>query len=418
MKLLFLNQFFWPDSSATSQQLTDLVTGLGRRGHEVHVVCSRGGYADVQACGDAPPATIHRVAALPFVRGKLGRILSYVSFYPLALLKALCLPRMDVVVSLTTPPLLSLVGSIVKAIRGSRHYIWEQDIYPDVAVNLGVIKANGVLDKAVGLLADSSRKHADGLLSLGDCMTARLLRRGIGSRQIHLTENWSSAQGITPLPRPGDAADLVLLYSGNLGLAHDLDTFAQAMLELQDEPRFHFIFVGGGGRRAELQSFVDTHHLSSVEFRGYVPRDLLSEGLSIGDIGVVLQNSNCSGLVVPSKVYGIMAAGRPLLFIGPADATPALTIDRHHCGWRIDNGDVSALVQLLRHLSSHPDEVRSAGANARLALEQHYDLPIAVERMARILEGATQTSSKHRISPSPAAFPQPTPELNAREKAA
>ena len=418
MKILFLNQFFWPDSSATSQQLTDLATGLAQRGHDVHVVCSRGGYADIEARGDAPPVTIHRVAALPFARGKLGRILSYASFYPLALAKALTLPHMDVVVSLTTPPLLSVVGSIVKTTRGSHHYIWEQDIYPDVAVNLGVIQANGLLDKIVGLLADSSRRHADGLLSLGDCMTERLLRRGIDSKQIHLTENWSSAQTITPLPRPGDAADLVLLYSGNLGLAHDLDTFSQVIRELRHEPRFRFIFVGGGGRRAELQRFVDEHGLTSVEFRGYVPRDMLSEGLSLGDIGVVLQSGNCSGLVVPSKVYGIMAAGRPILFVGPAGATPALTIDRHNCGWHIDNGNVFALVQLLRHLATHPDEVRIAGANARIALEQHYDLPIAVERMVRIFEGGSYTPAKHHTSPSPAAFPQPTPELNAREKAA
>ncbi len=418
MKILFLNQFFWPDSSATSQQLTDLATGLAHRGHDVHVLCSQGGYAEMKSLGEAPPVTVHRVAAMPFARGKLGRILSYASFYPLALARALTLPHMDVVVSLTTPPLLSLVGSVVKALRGSRHYIWEQDIYPDVAVNLGVIKANGLLDKAVGLLADTSRKHADGLLSLGDCMTARLLRRGIDARSIHLTENWSSAESITPMPRPGNPDHLVLLYSGNLGLAHDLDTFAQAILQLQDEPRFRFIFVGGGGRRAELQTLVEQNGLSSVEFRGYVRRDLLSEGLSIGDIGVVLQHDNCSGLVVPSKVYGIMAAGRPFLFVGPADATPALTIERHSCGWHVDGGDVDGLVRLLRHLATHPNEVRTAGANARLALEQHYDLPIAVERMARIFEGGTHTPAKQHTSPSPAAFPQPTPELNAREKAA
>ncbi len=410
MKMLFLNQFYWPDSSATSQQLTDLTTGLAERGHEVHVLCSRGGYSDIESNGEAPPVTIHRVASIPFARGKLGRILSYASFYPLALLKALTLPRMDVVVSLTTPPLLSLVGSAVKFFRGSRHYIWEQDIYPDVAVNLGVIKGGGLIDRVMGLLADSSRKHADGLLSLGECMTERLARRGIPRRQILQTENWSNARAITPLPRPGNPNDLVLLYSGNLGLAHDLDTFTQAMDALKDEDHFRFLFVGGGSRRSELLQFTKDRSLNSVELRGYVRRDLLSEGLAMGDIGVVLQYDNCSGLVVPSKVYGIMAAGRPVLFIGPADATPALTIERHRCGWRIASGDVAGLVSLLRHLAAHPEEVRLAGANARLALERHYDLPIAIDRMARIFEGTAATT--HTMPPAHST------ELNAREKAA
>ncbi len=420
MKLLMMNQFFWPDSSATSQQLTDLATGLAQRGHEVHVLCSRGGYAEVESSGDAPPVTIHRVASVPFARGRLGRILSYASFYPLALWKALTLPRMDVVVSLTTPPLLSVVGTAVKALRGSRHYIWEQDIYPDVAVNLGVIKEGGVLDRGMGLLADGSRRHADGLLSLGECMTERLARRGVPRQQIYQTENWSNAQAITPRPRPGDPDQLVLLYSGNLGLAHDLDTFTQAMDALRDEDHFRFLFVGGGSRRAELEQFTQDRSLQSVEMRGYVRRDLLSEGLAMGDIGVVLQNDNCSGLVVPSKVYGIMAAGRGVLFIGPADATPALTIERHGCGWRVASGDVDGLVRLLRHLAAHPEEVRAAGERARLALEQHYDLPIAVDRMARILEGgdpmAALTNSYAPRTAMPAAMsPQ---ERTARERAA
>ena len=222
------------------------------------------------------------------------------------------------------------------------------------------------------------------------------------------------------MPRPGDPSHLVLLYSGNLGLAHDLDTFTRAMDELRDESRFRFIFVGGGGRRAELEQFVNEHALTAVEFRGYVRRDQLSEGLAIGDIGVVLQNDNCSGLVIPSKLYGIMAAARPVLFVGPADATVALTIQRHNCGWRIATGDVAGLAALLRHLLAHPEEVQTAGTNARKALEQFYDMPIGVSRMARILEGGVNTPSERKALPfsSPAAFLQPTPELTAREKAA
>lgn len=387
MKILLINQFFWPDGAATSQQMTDLTTTLAARGHEVHVLCSQSGYAEATQT-EHPPATIHRVHGLPFQRGKIGRVLSYVSFYPLALLRALTLPHFDMVVSLTTPPLISVVGTVVKFLRGSQHFIWEQDIYPDVALSLGVIQPGGAMDRLVSFVADGSRRHADGILSLGDCMTQRLVRRGIPKQHMHLAQNWSSSETIRPLPRPGDPNQLVLLYSGNLGLAHDLQTFLQAALELKGDDRFHFIFVGSGSSRKDLRDFVEQHDLRSIEERGYVPRDQLSEGLAIGDIGLVLQHRSCSGLVVPSKVYGIMASGRPILFIGPTDATPAVHIRDHGCGWQVDNEDSAGLVRLLRHLQANPQEVLRAGQQARKALLHSYDLLTGTTRIATILERA------------------------------
>ena len=389
MKILFINQFFWPDSSATSQQLTDLTTTLANRGHEVHVVSSRGGYAEA-AASDAPPVTMHQLQSMPFARGKLQRVLSYLSFYPLALARVMTLPRMDVVVSLTTPPLIAMVGQAAKALRGSRHYIWEQDIYPDVAIELGHVAAGGIVDRVVGKIADSARKHADGIVSLGRCMKLRLVRRGIPAERIHIAENWSDGSVITPLERPGSSDELVLLYSGNLGLAHEVKTLQQSMLALNGDSRFRFIFVGGGGRRRELKQYLSVYDIHSLEERSYVPRDQLSEGLAIGDIGLVLQDSGCSGLVVPSKVYGIMASGRPILFVGPSDATPALHIREHGCGWQVDGGDHAGLTRLLLHLATHRDEVLEAGKRARAALLEHYDLPKGTDRIARILEHMPQ----------------------------
>ena len=118
MKILLINQFFWPDSSATSQQLTDVAAGLAARGHHVSVLCGEGGYATA-AAADAP-AGVHilRVKALPYARGKVARVLSYLSFYVTALVRGLTLPRQDVVVSLTTPPLISLLGTLIQAVRG------------------------------------------------------------------------------------------------------------------------------------------------------------------------------------------------------------------------------------------------------------------------------------------------------------
>ncbi|GAC1355879.1 MAG: glycosyltransferase family 4 protein [Acidobacteriaceae bacterium] len=386
MKILLLNQFFWPDSAATSQLLTDLARGLADQGHTVYAIAADGGYA---AAGDAslnPPAVeIHRVRSLPFVRGKAGRVLSYLSFYLSAAVRGLTLPRPDLVLTLTTPPLLSLLGTLIRTLRGSRHFIWEMDVYPDVAIDLNYFKAGGVADRVTGWLADLSRRRADGIIALGECMKQRLVNRGIDPRRIAVADNWADGSAIHPLPRPGDPDQLVLLYSGNLGLAHDLDTLTESMRQLRLDPRFRFLFVGSGGRRQQLAQFCETHHLTSVELRPYVQRESLEQSLAAGDIGLVTQREACCGSVVPSKVYGLMAAGRPILFIGPKEATPARIVERFQCGWHINCNDSAALTSLLQHLALNPAEMVLAGQRARRALLENYDLPLGVARILHIL---------------------------------
>ena len=384
MKILLLNQFFWPDSAATSQLLTDLARGLAKQGHTVYAISADGGYA-VSAEGDPPPVEIHRVKAFPFARGKVGRVLSYLSFYISAAFRGLTLPRPDLVLTLTTPPLLSLLGTLIGTLRGSRHFIWEMDVYPDVAIDLNYFKAGGLADRLTGFLADLSRRCADGIIALGECMKQRLVHRGLDPNRISVADNWADASAIQPLPRPGDPNQLVLLYSGNLGLAHDLDTLTESMRQLRDDSRFRFLFVGSGGRRQELGSFCHAHGVTSVELRPYVQRDSLSQSLSAGDIGLVTQREACCGSVVPSKVYGLMAAGRPILFIGPGAATPAHIVERFSCGWHVNCNDSSALTALLKYLAANPVEVAQAGQRARRALLEHYDLPIGVARIIRIL---------------------------------
>ena len=410
MRILLLNQFFWPDSAATSQLLTDLARGLAAEGHTVYAISADGGYA-VSAAGDPPPVEIHRVRALPFVRGKLGRILSYLSFYVGAAVRGLTLPRPDLVLTLTTPPLLSVLGTLIHTLRGARHFIWEMDVYPDVAIDLNYFKAGGLADRLTGFFADLSRRRADGIIALGECMKQRLVRRGIDPSRIVVADNWADAAAIQPQSRPGDPDQLVLLYSGNLGLAHDLDTLTGSILQLKGDDRFRFLFVGSGGRRQELADFCTAEAITSVELRPYVQRDSLSQSLSAGDIGLVTQREACCGSVVPSKVYGIMAAGRPVLFIGPREATPARIVERFSCGWHVNCNDTGALTALLRYLASNPAEVAQAGAHARQALLDHFDLPIGVARIVDIL-GAARPTSNTFANAKPSLTPGPANERN------
>ncbi len=400
MKILLLNQFFWPDTSATSQLLTDLARGLQNEGHEVTVICSAKGYTASVDSNDAPQANVVRLRSLRFVRGTLGRIFSYLSFYLLAAWHSLLLPRPDVVLTLTTPPLLSLLGTLLKKLRGTTHVLWEMDVYPDVAVALGYFKADGIIDRTVGALADYSRKKSDRIIALAGCMRSLLVRRGIPAEKISVVHNWADASAILPLPLPGKAGDLTVLYSGNLGLAHDVETVRDSIASLQDDPGIRFIFSGGGAHRQDLERWTQEHRYTSVSFRAHVDRESLSASLSSGDVGLVTQRQACCGAVVPSKVYGLLAAGRPYIFVGPAEAAPAVILDTFACGWHIAPGDSESLSKLLLHLKVHRDEIAIASANARRAAVDHFDLPKGVAQILYILNESGGARTSPRSTPS------------------
>lgn len=155
---------------------------------------------------------------------------------------------------------------------------------------------------------------------------------------------------------------------------------------LAEDSRFSFTFAGGGPRRKSLEDACRELRVPNGSFESYRDASALSEHLGSCDIGLVTQNPATLGCVVPSKTYALMAAARPILFIGPRESTPALNIERFRCGWQIDPGDVNALVDLLNLLATEPELVREAGRRAYAAFREHYDLPQGVARIARILE--------------------------------
>ena len=381
MRILLLNQFFYPDSAATSQLLTDLARNLASGGHSVRVICGRSSYAEPDS--QNPPAVdIIRIPDLPFGRGLLARTFSYASFLAGALCRGLLSPRPDLILTLTTPPALSAVGSLLKAAFHARHFIWEMDLYPDIAVDLDVLRPRSWLTRLTGAAFDLARQRADGVIALGECMRERLIRHGIPAARISVADNWADGAEIHPLSFP-PPEPLRILYSGNLGLAHDSDTLRAAIHHLRSDRRFHFEFAGAGPLRKDLESFCREN--AHVSFTGYRPRHELAAALGNCHLGLVTQKPATLGSVVPSKTYGLMAAGRPILYIGPREATPARIIHRFRCGWQIDPGDPGAAVELLEHLAANTALIHEAGARGREAFLKHFDLPIGVARIGSLL---------------------------------
>lgn len=384
MRVLLINQFFPPDTQATGQLMSDLALYLTEMGEEVKVIC--GGS---HATSDDRPVnslTVARIGGARFNRGKLGRVISYASFLPKALWESLLGPRPDVVITLTTPPLLSWIGLILQKARNSRHVIWEMDMYPDVAVALGILRGGGWIDKATAWMADRARKRADRVIALGACMRDRLLAHGIPPQNIMVCHNWAQESGPTEYSARDDR--LTVLYSGNLGLAHDASTVAGAAEKL---PQIHFVFAGGGSRLPEITKGAGS--APNISYLEYCSRDELMGRLSRADLGLITQRDACLGMVVPSKTYGIMAAGKPLLFVGPRRAEPARIIERFSCGWQVDCGDVTGLVALLEMLDSNRELVKAAGHRAYLAYQRNYRKELGTARIAAIV---TQSSAKDR----------------------
>jgi len=382
MRILIINQFFWPDTAATGQLLSDLTRVVDPENHVVTVFCGAAQYGSVNT-GSPPPVEIVRLGRIDFSRVRLRRLLSYGSFFLGAAVRAVRTPKPDIVLTLTTPPLVSLLGTLVKQLRGVRHFVWEMDLYPDIAVDLRVLRPRSLTTKLIGWLADFSRKRADGIIALGEDMKARLVARGISEEKIVVAENWADGDEITP--HPFQDGPLVVHYSGTLGLAHEQHTVREGMRRLRGNRSFRFLFVGGGACHPVLEQFCRTHDVDTAEFRPYTKRSDLSANLAEGHVGLVTQIPQTLGSIVPSKIYGIMAAGRPILFIGPRESTPARIIQQHGCGWHIDPGDSDSLVRLLQQLEGDRDLVKKAGARARDAFEKHYEKSIGAGRLLSIL---------------------------------
>ncbi len=383
MRVLLVNQFFHPSQAGTSYLLTDLATHLAALGHDVVVICQKTEAPDDDSVRDLSKIKVTRIAGLRFGRGRYRRVFSYGAFFAGALISGFAARRADVVVTLTTPPLLSVLGSMLKRFKGSRHVSWEMDVYPDIAIEVGVLGKNALPTRALRVIANWSRQYADTVIALGDDMRELLLRTDLDRTKVLVAENWSDSAEVQPGPFP--QGRLEVLYAGNLGLAHDVSTVQGAMISCSDADTFRFTFTGGGIHRTALEEFVEKHQLSNVSFRGPYRDNERYEMFSGCHVGLVTQNENVAGSMVPSKIYGMLAAGRPVLYIGPNDTTAAKIVKSHDCGWRVAPGDVNGLVKLLHTLNTNRELIYSAGRRARQALLQHYDRSIAMAKLAPLI---------------------------------
>jgi len=398
VKIVFLNRFFHPDHSATSQMLSDLAFHLAGCGHAVHVVTSGQRYEDPAAALPGAESVlgveVHRVWTTRFGRDRLlGRAIDYLSFYLSAGLRLACLARRgDIIVAKTDPPLISVPAAIVARLRGARLVNWLQDVFPETAERLGVRIAQGPLGALVRGLRTLSLRAAATNVVLGERM--RAVVEGLAPGTVVVIHNWADAVAIQPVgpeSNPlrdawGLAGKFVVGYSGNMGRAHEFRTVLGACERLRGESGIIFLFIGAGSQRAWLEREAMARGLTNVVFRPYQPRPALAESLSTADVHLVSLQPCLEGLVVPSKFYGIAAAGRPVIFVGEGDGEIARLIAAAGCGTTVPVGSAAALAAAIRALRDDPARVAMMGNAARHLLEARFDRRLAMARWEAMLE--------------------------------
>jgi colanic acid biosynthesis glycosyl transferase WcaI len=404
-RIIFLNRFFYPDHSATSQILSDLAFHLAGDGNDIHVITSQQRYDNSQAGLPASEqirgVTVHRVPTTQFGRSNLvGRGFDYASFYA-SLWRAvnrIARPG-DVLVAKTDPPMLGALAMSAAKRRQSHLVNWLQDLYPEVAIRLRVPLINGALGRALGRLRDASLRSATANVVIGERMAAKLRALGMPEDRIHVIPNWCDDEAIRPRPEAdnplrrawGLEDKFVVGYSGNLGRAHEFETILGAARKLWDEPGIVFLVIGGGHFVEEFSRRINKLHLDrNFRFLPYQDQATLNYSLGVPDLHWISLKPELEGLIVPSKFYSIAAVGRPILVIAASDGELATLVSRHKCGYVIEPGDSAALADLLKRLAKDPSPLPTMGKAARTMLDAHFFRRHAFEEWQRLLEAVPE----------------------------
>jgi glycosyltransferase involved in cell wall biosynthesis len=365
MRFLLINQTFHPDVMATGQYLAEVARGLFERGHEVTVITGRRAYDDpakkFSKRENWHGVNIHRVAATGLGKGaKWRRAVDFASFIVSCCLKLLTLPRPDVVVTLTTPPLISFIGAVYSRLRGARLVYWVMDLNPDEAIAAGWLREGSALARILQWMSCYSFRHSQRIIALDRFMQCRIEAKGINPDRIVVHAPWPldravqfDEAGREQFRRThGVEEKFVVMYSGNHSPCHPLDTLMAAARALRAESRFIFLFVGGGSEFRRVQEFARSHSLCNILCLPYRPLGELSASLSAADLHVVVMGDPFVGIVHPCKLYNILSIHSPLLYLGPqpshvSDLLTNATLDLSpHYSCR--HGDETAVMSAIR----------------------------------------------------------------------
>lgn len=397
MRVIIANRFFSPDQSATSRMVSSLARGLAGRGFEVHVVASRQSYDGTTLYpprGVESGAMVHRVWTTNFGRRRLfGRAVDYLTYHLSLAWRVRRLARSgDIAIACTDPPLASVTVLAAILGTGARLVNWLHDLFPEAATRLGLVNDHSHLCGTLIWLRNLSLRRAACNVTPIPAMATHLISLGIPAPSFTVIRQWSEGDAIHPVPPTendlrrewGLEGKVVIGYSGNFGRIHEFDTLLNAASRLANRDDLAFLFIGDGQRRAFVEAEVARRGLRNVVMKPLQPVSVLAKSLSAADLHLVSLLPALEICSVPSKFYGVLAAGRPTLFVGDGDGEIARSVDRFGCGYSVRIGDDARLAQCIAELADQPALRQSMGQRARDAFEREFQESAGIDAWERV----------------------------------
>jgi glycosyltransferase involved in cell wall biosynthesis len=394
-KILVLNQYYWPGVEATAQLLAQLCEALAED-YDVTVVTGHLYGHELPAEEMRNGVRIVRVRSTAYERSQIHlRAANYASYLGDTVLTALRGGRPDLVLCMTDPPIVGDVGLVVARRFGVPLLVISQDVFPEIAERLKRLEhpvVLGVLRQLVALYL----RRADRVVAIGETMKRRLEQKGTPAERVTVIPNWVDTSELQPQPRhnvwsaeQGVDDAFVVMHSGNVGHAQDLDTLVRAATFLRDLDRLRIVIVGGGARHGELTRLAQRLEVTgAVRFLGYQEREVLPESLSAADLHFVGLARGLAGFVVPSRLYGILAAGRPVLVAADEESETVRIVRDAECGIVIPPGRPELLSGVLRDVVEGRTSLEGMGERGRAWVEREADREVAFDRYRRLLAGA------------------------------
>ena len=409
MKILVIQQHFYPEVAATGQLLLDLCEGLVKAGYKVKVITGNPTEIpqeiqrrNILRKENYKGIEIFRLKNTTFNKYRMtGRVLNYLSFHFLIFFHVLFCERPDLVFVLSTPPFISFSGLMLKMFKRSKVIYNVQDLFPDLAVQLGKLKNKpfiGFLKKLSKLIV----RKADKVVVVGEYIEKRireeLLRETSTDTHVVTIHNWADGDKIKVLREDEENNFLkrewrleekfVVLYSGNIGYLHEFDTIiSTAEYFAKEGPReIVFVFVGEGIKKSYIEEKVKEKGLYNILFFPYQSREMLTYSLGLADVSLVTLEKGFEGMVVPSKIYGILASGKPVIAIIGEESEITEIIRRGKCGEIIKIGDFKALSNAITNYYKNPQKCNEEGMNGRKYFEKNFERKIATEKYIRVIE--------------------------------
>lgn len=391
-RLLVLNQYYWPGVEATANLLTELCEGLARD-YDVTVVT--GNVAGQTRAGRTTRngVEIIRVASTAYDRARISRrALNYLTYLVSTVLVSLRQRRPDVVLCMTDPPFIGDAARLVARRFGAPLVVISQDVFPEIAVELKRLD-NRLAVALMRVLVRYYLERADRVVAIGETMQRRLEAKGVDPERIRVISNWGDAQAIEPLPRDNpwarehDLVDrFVVMHFGNVGHAQNLDALVRASTFMRDLEDLVVTIIGTGARHAELVALAERLEADQVRFFPYQPYETRAQPLATADVHVVGLGRGLAGYIVPSRLWGILAAARPVIVAADEESETARVVRRVGCGVVVPPGRPELLARAIRAAHAGEYDLAEMGRRGREFLVAEADRRVAIERYREVLE--------------------------------